>query len=224
MKKFVKSILCFSIALMLAIPMFIFSGCSKNYTVTVNVLAGQGDVLLKQETLDAGSSFSVKGNNKVAEGTKFEFLIAPSNGWQIKSITEDGVKIPESSYNKEGTYRTFVNVKANHKVEVEFEKMEFDVTFMCKSDSGDDFVQYGEILHVEFEETINLNTDFYGGTDNQYWYAYDIDGLDGVVYLYNHQNDLGADLKAGYERNILKVRKELLIYTNKTAAEIPFAE
>ena len=220
MKKLFKSILSLSVAFVLVLPLLLLAGCSKKYTITVSINAGEGSVLLKQVSTDAGSSKSVVGKNSVAEGEKFEFLITPNTGYQIKSIKEDGVLV-EGDYDKAGTYRSFANVKANHKVEVEFEKVEYTVTFMCKNGS-DEWETYTTV-NVKYDEAINLNAAEFGGENNNNWYK-TVNG--NVVYLYNDNADPTASVPAYYtaDSNTLVVKQNWTIYTNKTAAEIPAAE
>ena len=218
MKKIIKSTLSLMLAFVLIIPVFLLTGCSKKYTINVKISAGEGSVLLQQESMIAGTSKSVVGNNAVEEGAKFEFLIKPATGYEIKSIKEDGVLV-ETGYDKKGTYRSFVDVKANHKVEVEFQKEKFAVTFKCK-DGSNNWVDYKVVENIEYNSEINLNDAIYGGTGNKNWYK-NVNGA--ITYFYNDNSDPNAAIPSYYtaDSNILVVKTNWTIYTTKTADEIP---
>ncbi|MBQ7466939.1 MAG: hypothetical protein IJS74_02575 [Clostridia bacterium] len=221
MKKLFKSILSLTIAFVLVLPLLVLAGCSKKYTITVAVKAGEGQVLLQQQSMEAGSSTSVVGKNSVAEGEKFEFLVSANAGYKIKSIKEDGVLV-EADYSKTKIYRSFVDVKANHKVEVEFEKYDYTVTIMCKNEAGTDYVQYGDILYVKSGDIVDFNANIYGGANNTNWFVYKPGSV--KEYLFNGKSDVGAAADAGYEANIFAVRKNWTVYTDLKAAEIPAVE
>ena len=191
MKSFLKSILCLTLICLMFVPLFMFSGCTRNYTISVNIIGGEGDVLLKQTSMVAGTSKSVVGNNVVSQGEKFEFLISPKTGWQIKSIKEDDVAVSEE-YDRSGAYRCFVEVKASHKVEIEFEKVEYTITFKCKD--GENFVDY-TVLTKQYNDEIDLNGEVFGGQNNKNWYK--IVNSE-VVYLYNDNSDPDAEIPSSF--------------------------
>ena len=217
MKKLFKSILSLSIVLAFVLPAILLVGCSKKYTIDVAVLAGDGQVLLKQASVD--SAKSIAGKNSVAEGETFEFLISPNNGWVIKSVKKDGIAV--ESFDKNGYYESFVDVKADHTVEVEFEKVQYTVTFMCKNDVNADVVYRVEYV-VNNETALDLNANIFGGDNNNNWFVYLANGT--KMYLCNGKTTIDAVKESDYEVNKLYVRTNWVVYTDKTADQIPVAE
>ncbi len=213
MKKFFKSLMSLTLALVLIIPVLLLAGCTKKYTVEVGIAEGDGFVYLYQH-----EGQSVLGKNVVSEGEKFEFLIKPKNdGWEIESIIEDGVLVTED-YSKEGTYRSFVDIKKNHTVEVKFKKIEFTITLMCvDEDDASAFVVFDTVT-VKYDEELDLNQTQYGGMNNKNWWYTNSNNQ--KIYLYNNQTDIDVEPAQGYASNILVVKKTRTLYSNKTAAQI----
>lgn len=217
MKKIIKSILSLSLALILVIPVLLLTGCTKKYTITVNIASGSGVVLMQQETMRAGSSKSVEGKNVVSEGEKFEFLIKPNTGWEIESITEDGVVVTDD-YDKTGTYRSFTDVKKNHTVEVKFKKLNYIITLMCRDeDDASSFVLFDTVT-VAYGEGLDLNQTQFGGDENKNWWYKDNNNQ--KIYLYNNKTDASAEIEQGYISNVLVVKKARTLYSDKSAAQI----
>lgn len=200
MKKFIKSFSMLCLALLIAVPVFAFAGCSKKFTISISIESGSGNVY-KQAVLDAnGKMVNLVGDNAVEGGSKFEYKIAPAHGYEIEKVVVDGKEETLTLEDKtESVALYFDKVDKNHNVKVYFKKTTFVVNLKCAD--GETFKTVNKL----FGESIDLNENQYGGQDNDFWYVL-VEGTKTYV-------------KTEVE-NIVYVGSELTIYTDKTRAEL----
>lgn len=167
MKKFIKSISMFCLALVMLVPAFALAGCSKKYTITVSVESGEG-VVLKQSIIDTDGKNYV-GKNTVEEGEKFEYFVRPSTFYEIDKVVVNGEEIEVTD--RAGFYPVIESVEKNYTIKVYFKIKKVTVKFACES--GID-----EIATVKYDAnaSINLGAEMFGNAN--LWRAKLSDGSD----------------------------------------------
>lgn len=212
MKKFIKTISTICLVLLLAVPMFMLAGCSKNFKIEIIVDGGHGGVF-KQKT-----EMSVVGKNTVNGDEKFEYFISPNEGYEIESIVIDGVN--ETVTNSKGMYKYFEKITGDHTVVVKFKPVLCDVIFMCRNDENTEFVEVVDIrTAVKYNEYINLNEEKYGGANNKLWYYY---SGSKKVYAYNGSTNKDDAVPSNESANIFYITnvEGATLYTDLTVSEL----
>lgn len=161
MKKFIKSISFLCLALVMLVPMFALAGCSKKWTVTVSIEAGQG-VVMKKVKVDTDAK-SYVGKNTVEEGSKFEYLVSPATGYEIEKILVNNEEI--DILDKDGFYPCIESVEKNITIKVYFKVKKVQVIFACNN--GNDIIK---ATRLDYGSTINLNDAKFGGENNDFWF------------------------------------------------------
>lgn len=213
MKKIIKTISTICLVLLMAVPMFMLAGCSKNYTIEIIVDGGNGGVF-KQKT-----ELSVIGKNTVDGEEKFEYFISPNAGYEIESITIDGENVEVT--NAAGMYKFFEDIKDNHTVVVKFKPVVCEITFMCRNDADTEWVKVTALNSaVDYGTCLNLNTARFGGQNNKIWFKFN--SKNQKVYIYNDNTDKDAAIPTGYDSNLIYVRssKGIVLYTDLTVSEL----
>lgn len=213
MKKFFKIFLALSLALVCIVPIGLtLAGCSKNYTVNVEIKAGNGDVFIKNV-----DGQSVVGRNTVKSGEKFEFFVSPQNGYIIDKVVIGGVEQDPAGYDATGAYLYIEKVQKNTTVEVTFKRREWTVTFKCKGAAEGEWETYTtkNVLH---EGTLDLTSDPLK-KDGVNWYAVLSSGK--KYYLNNGREDPTLDPQvAGYIPYVIFVTRDIEVRTDLTRAEL----
>lgn len=197
MKKFIKSLTMLCFALVLCVPMFMLAGCTKNYTITISVEAGNGTVYKK--VLEDKDKKNLVGKNTVRGGEKFEYLVSPSSGYEIEKVVVNGEEVEIT--NVGGTYFYIKEVDKNYTIEVYFKEKIYTVTFQC-SDGNELFLQ----KNYKFNSIIDFNAKEFGGNNNDFWCVID-------------SNNHSVSIKESHN-NKLAVGRDLIIKTSKTKAEL----
>lgn len=197
MKKFIKSLTMLCFAIVLCVPMLVFAGCTKNYTINVSVKAGEGNVYKK--VLEDKDQKNYVGKNTVKGGEKFEYYVVPSTGYEIEKVVVNGEEANVT--NVAGTYFYIDKVDQNYTIEVYFKEKMFTVTFQC-SDGAEFYLQ----KNYKFGTYIDFNDNEFGGNNNNFWYVLDSS---------NNKKSISAE-----HNNRLFVGGDMIIKTSKTLAEL----
>lgn len=201
MKKFIKSLSLFCLMIAMCIPALCLAGCAKNYTITISIAGGEGNVFLK-----GSESVPVVGKNTVKEGSLFEYCVSPATGFEIDKIVVDGEEIEVTD--KKRFYPYFDKVNANHTVEVSFKAESYAVALLCKKDGEEEYEVYDE-LTLTYGTKLDLGQNKYGGANNELWYIMkDIGG----VYTKEYTKDV--------DNNVVFINGAKQIMTDKTRAEL----
>lgn len=208
MKKFLKSISVICLMLVMALPITLLAGCTKNYTINVSIASGSeyGQVLANQE-----EGRSILGKNTVEEGTKFEYLVKAKENCEIESIVVDGKAIEIT--NKVAMYPVFEEVTGSHTVVVKFKRATVVVNLFAKND--EDQTVLWKTIQVEYQSTLDFNAAEFGVPNNKDWKKGD------GTYLYNNSKDANAEIPSGYKSNKVTIRGEMSFYTDKKVSELP---
>lgn len=197
MKKFIKSLTMLCFAIVLCVPMLVFAGCTKNYTINVSVKAGEGNVYKK--VLEDKDQKNYVGKNTVKGGEKFEYNVAPAYGYEIDKVVVNGEE--EAVTNSAGTYFYINEVDKNYEIEVYFKVKKFTVTFSC-SDGAEFYMQ----RNYDYGTYVDLSATEFGGSGNDFWYVIDSkNNRESISELYNNKLYVGGDL---------------VVKTSKTLAEL----
>jgi len=210
MKKFIKTISTICLVLLMAVPMMLLAGCSKNYTIEIIVDGGNGGVF-KHKT-----EVSVIGKNTVEGDEKFEYSISPYTGNEIESIFIDGVKQEVTS--PSGMWLYFDNITENHTVVVKFKPIECTVLFMCRNDADTDYIEFKRIS-VNYNANIHNYIEQYGGANNKLWYT--LSGED-KIYTYNGSKNLNDPLPSDSVANTFYIGSvgTTTLYTDMTKTQL----
>lgn len=201
MKKIIKSLSLFCLMIAMCIPVLCLAGCAKNYTITISIAGGEGNVFLK-----GSNSVPVVGKNTVKEGSLFEYLVSPANGFEIDKIVVDGEEIEVT--NSKSVYLYFDKVDANHNVEVSFKAKSYAVTLLCKKD-GEEGHEVYKTLILTYGTNLDLGQNEYGGANNELWYI--MKTVDGTLSPVSVKAD---------SNNVVFVNVTMQIMTDKTRAEL----
>ncbi len=166
MKKFLKGFLMFSLAFVLLCPLAL-AGCSKNYTMKVELDSNDGRVYLW-----AQDGINAVGSNTVKKGDNFEILIDPNDGYIISKIELDGEEVEIHTY-EDGKFGYKVSeVKKNHTIKVYFELDTYVVKFMCLENPNGGYIEYTPLrTYVKYKSGIDLSEQKYSGpTGMVQWY------------------------------------------------------
>lgn len=136
-------------------------GCSKNYTVNIEVSTAGGSVFLKDE-----DGKVIIGRNTIKKGEKFEFFVKPVNGYQIENVVIDGEEQPHN-YDVDGAYFNIEKVDKNQTVEVSFTAKYWTVTFEYLD--GGIYKPYAT-RKVKHQSALDLSNDELK-IDGAHWYA-----------------------------------------------------
>jgi len=214
MKKVFKGFLAIGLMLVVALPVLLFSGCTKNFNINITIKTGMGQVYLK-----GASGSKVEGKNTVKEGSKFEFQIealtsgAAGHGYQIDKIVIDG---EEQVFTEVTTkvYKFFDNIKSNHTVDIYFKRQTATLTFMYWN--GSQYAKYTS-LDVLSDTALDFNEAKYGGQGNTNWFKYS-DGK--KEYLVNGLSDPTEVVEDYISSNHLKVNRTMSIYTDLSKEQL----
>lgn len=201
MKKIIKSLSLFCLMIAMCIPVLCLAGCAKNYTITISIAGGEGNVFLK-----GSNSVPVVGKNTVKEGSLFEYLVSPANGFEIDKIVVDGEEIEVT--NSKSVYLYFDKVDANHNVEVSFKAKSYAVTLLCKKD-GEEGHEVYKTLILTYGTNLDLGQNEFGGANNELWYI--MKTVDGTLSPVRVKAD---------SNNVVFVNGTMQIMTDKTRAEL----
>lgn len=201
MKKFIKSLSLFCLMIAMCIPVLCLAGCAKNYTITISIAGGEGNVFLK-----GANSVSVVGKNTVKEGSLFEYCVSPATGFEIDKIVVDGEEIEVTD--KKRFYPYFDKVNANHTVEVSFKAESYAVALLCKKD-GEEGHEVYKTLILTYGTNLDLGQNEYGGANNELWYI--MKPVDGTLSPVKVKAD---------SNNVVFVNGTMQIMTDKTRAEL----
>ena len=169
MKKFKNFLLSFMLIFVMVIP-FALVGCTRYYTVKVNITegVGHGDIKI------TATGKTLVGEHDVAEGSTFEYRVIPYAHYEIKYVKVDGVDI----YNVEWDNNTYSvnnadraiwpiipNVTNDHNVEVAFQPVTYTICYYALEQgeyvpvtNNDGSVYYTEIVYGQYvpAELVNL--------------------------------------------------------------------
>ena len=158
MKKF-KSFLTAIVLLFVACatPM-ILAGCAKTYTVDVSIVGGNnngGWVYHKSNT----QSISAYGENAVTGGEKFVVYVAPSDGYEIESITVNGEPYGKI-FDKAGSYIT-TTIEEDTSIVVAFQRSTYSFKLLAstynQAGSHTGYAEYtGYTLTAKMKDVITL--------------------------------------------------------------------
>lgn len=202
MKKIIKSLSLFCLMIAMCIPVLCFAGCAKNYTITISIAGGVGNVFLK-----GSNSVSVVGKNTVKGDTLFEYCVSPAKHYEIDKIVVDGEEIEVT--NTDGVYLYFDKVDANHNVEVSFKAESYTVELFCKKDGEEGYEVYAELPPLTYGTNLDLGQNKYGGANNELWYI--MKTVDGTLSPVKVKAD---------SNNVVFVNRTMQIMTDKTRAEL----
>ena len=172
MKKFIKSLSLICLAILMVCPLML-AGCSKNFTVKVEMVGGGTSQILSHAT----EGVNVVGKNTVKEGSKFEIAIKPAEGYIISEIYIDNEEYTETYVNT-GCEIYLDDIKADHTIKVVFDVVNRYVLFQCLEDgdtgnyvtynqtitSGTESILVNGVATVKHDTVLNLAEKFAYGT------------------------------------------------------------
>ncbi len=109
---------------------YTFSNITVNHNIVVSFK-------LKQYTISASAglngSINPMGDNLISHGNSMLYTITPDTNYQIDQVLIDGVNNPQAVENE---IYVFINVAANHSIEVSFKPKQYTISSSIDSENG----------------------------------------------------------------------------------------